>query len=88
MEAQFQQMKKERESGGTDEPDVLAGDLPATEQAPPSGAVFPVYNRSDTQQISPEEQKNRLAKAEAMYGAIAEAVEASENPDETVSCRA
>jgi len=81
-------MKQERESRSTDDPDAAADALSMEEQAPAGGVAFPVYNWSDTKQISPEEQKNRLARAEAVYGAIAETVEAADDPDKKVSCRA
>ena len=88
MEAQFKHAQIDKEAAAA-ETDETAEALPPEEQAAVhSGVVFPVYSRPDTQQISPEEQKSRLAKAEAMYGAITESVEASETPDMTVNRRA
>lgn len=86
MEAQLKQTQKDEETVSADDQIGAAGGAAAKDRTPTGGMILPIQ-KPDTE-LTAEAQKSRLAKAEALYGAIAEINKSTDGLDTKVNRRA
>lgn len=87
MAAQMKLSQTDQEPSGADDQRDAAEDAPSEKRTPTSELILTVQRASD-EELTAEAQKGRLAKAEALYGAIAEINESTDDPDTKVNRRA
>ena len=86
MEAQFNQLQTEQEHA---EPVNMSADVDTmmpVEQAPVDGYALPILPTVRT--LTADEQKSRLAKAEAAYGAVTEVITTPDHTEQSMDRRA
>lgn len=87
MEVQMKLSQTDKETSGADDQSDAAEDVPSEKRTPTSELILTVQRASD-EELTAEAQKSRLAKAEALYGAIAGINESTDGPDTKVNRRA